>query len=75
MSPTHDQRGRGSLVAVALLGGAALATIVVLVARGVDPLPIFWALTAGLPLIAFMIIIVVVLARRLAPSADQPDDE
>ncbi len=74
MTATRDKRGRGPLRPLAVLGAGAAISAMALIALDADPVPIFWALTAGLPLIAFVAIVIVVVARRLASSSDQPDD-
>lgn len=74
MAPTQENRGRGPLRTLAVVGVVAAVSIMALIALDADPVPIFWALTAGLPLIAFVAIIIVVVTRRLASSAGQRDD-
>lgn len=53
----------------ALIVGA-LVTLISFVLLGVDAAVAFWALTAGLPLIAFVVIGTVWMARRVATTAD-----
>jgi len=56
----------------AIVVGAVVA-LISFVALGLDPVMAFWALTAGLPLIAFIVISIVWLARRAAAGKDDQE--
>ena len=74
MISTRVQLLRGRHAEAATLARVAVVTVVALIALDTEPITIFWALTAGLPLIAFATIVIVVLARGRSGSAGQPDE-
>jgi hypothetical protein len=74
MISSRAQLLRGPHAEAATLARVAVVTVVALIALDTDPVTIFWALTAGLPLIAFVTVVVVVLARGRSRPADQPDE-
>ena len=72
MAPASDEPRPLLLGGIAALGLGGVAAVASLIALDVDAAAAFWAMTAGLPLVTFVVLMVVVLARRMGGADDGP---
>jgi hypothetical protein len=73
MEPPREKPGPWVPGGVPAIVIGAIVAIVSFIALDLEPVAAFWALTAGLPLVAFVVIGIVWFARRLAATDDDQE--